>query len=211
VQAQWSKTPLRELGEDQSWSNKSIAFIRGKPNSSLTCKAKFHNKVATSSAMQIIRLEVFLCFPYNTHLALSNFWLFVVLKQHLEGFRLTCYEPVQAATIIFFENRHRVSKRLFRKTCSATTLYLMTERICGVKTNTMCEAGILCLTSITFMGIRTQSWKHYFPSKLPIKWINFTVLRCGINSSDSRYGPVEDGLKITINFDLSVMRKILIW
>jgi len=96
--------------------------------------------------MQIIRLEVFLCFPYNIHLALSDFWLFVALKQHLEGFRLTCYEPVQAATIIFFENRHRVSQRLFRKTFSAkTTLCLMTDRLCSLKTNTLCDAGILCL------------------------------------------------------------------
>jgi len=26
------------------------------------------------------------------------------------------------------------------------------------------------------MEIRTQLWNHYFSDKLPIKWINFTVL-----------------------------------
>jgi len=60
------------------------------------------------------------------------------------------------------------------------------------------------------MGVRTQSSKHYFPCKLPIEWINFTVLGCGINSSGSRNGPVEDFLKMAINFKLSGRRKIVI-
>ena len=51
-----------------------------------------------------------------------------------------------------------------------------TGRLCGVKTNTLCEIPILCFTSINFMEIRTQLWNHYFSDKLPIKWINFTVL-----------------------------------
>jgi hypothetical protein len=62
---------------------------------------------------------------------------------------------------------------------------------------------VFCFTSINFKGAITQSWKYYLLDKLPIKWINFVVLRCGINSSDSRYGPVEAFLKISINFKLS--------
>jgi len=100
IHAQWPETPLRELREGQSWSNKSFAFIRGKPNDSLTYNAKLHNRVATSAAIQNIRREVFPCSLYNTDLALSNFWLFVALKisrrfpSHMWWTYSSCYSNI---------------------------------------------------------------------------------------------------------------------